>query len=202
MLAVRDQNLSPEIFHKVARRFGPFSGNRFTSQWMASTSFGFAASQTTQERSSAKTGTWISLGSKKPPGTTMLYGEVVPPVGGDTCFSSLERAYDSLSPRMVALLEGLTGVHSGKGVFEINAATKELALRRDAQTIENIEVEHPVVCVHPVTGKRYVFVSSVLTHFKGMTPEESKPIIDFLLFARLGPSSTVWLRWEERTLGM
>ena len=52
---------------------------------------------------------------EKPPGITMLYGEVVPPVGGDTCFSSLERAYDSLSPRMVALLEALTGIHSGRG---------------------------------------------------------------------------------------
>ena len=29
----------------------------------------------------------------KPPGITMLYGEVIPPVGGDTCFASLELAY-------------------------------------------------------------------------------------------------------------
>ena len=35
----------------------------------------------------------------KPPGITMLYGEVIPPVGGDTCFASLEQAYRALSPR-------------------------------------------------------------------------------------------------------
>ena len=29
----------------------------------------------------------------RPPGITMLYGEVIPPVGGDTCFASLEHAY-------------------------------------------------------------------------------------------------------------
>jgi taurine dioxygenase len=139
---------------------------------------------------------------EKPPGITMLYGEVVPPVGGDTCFTSLERAYDSLSPRMVDLLEGLTAIHSGRGVFEINASTKGLALRRDAKTIENIEVEHPVICVHPVTGKRYVFVSSVLTHFKGMTPEESKPIVDFVLARATRPEFNCRLRWEEGTLGM
>ena len=40
----------------------------------------------------------------KPPGITMLYAEEIPPVGGDTCFTSLEKAYRSLSPKMVALL--------------------------------------------------------------------------------------------------
>ena len=62
----------------------------------------------------------------RPPGITMLYGEEVPPVGGDTCFTSLEKAYQSLSPRMVEMLAGLTGVHSGRGVFAINAAHARL----------------------------------------------------------------------------
>ena len=37
---------------------------------------------------------------EKPPGITMLYGHVIPPVGGDTCFASLEQAYLALSPGM------------------------------------------------------------------------------------------------------
>ena len=68
---------------------------------------------------------------EKPPGITMLYGEVIPPVGGDTCFASLEHAYRALSPGMKSLLDGLTGIHSGKGVFAINAATTRLGLRND-----------------------------------------------------------------------
>ena len=164
VLAVREQNLTPQSFHVVARRFGPFSGNPVHQPIDG---FDDVVRFTREPDDTGKVIgeewhmdlAWL----EKPPGITMLYGEVVPPVGGDTCFSSLERAYDSLSPRMVALLEALTGIHSGRGVFEINASKKGLGIRRDAQAIENIEVEHPVICVHPVTGKRYVFVSSVLS---------------------------------------
>ena len=48
----------------------------------------------------------------RPPGITMLYGEVVPPVGGDTCFTSLAQAYRALSPRLRELLQGQTARHS------------------------------------------------------------------------------------------
>jgi hypothetical protein len=41
----------------------------------------------------------------KPPGITLLFGEVIPPLGGDTCFASLEHTYGrSLTPRMQELL--------------------------------------------------------------------------------------------------
>jgi taurine dioxygenase len=203
VLAVRDQNLTPTTLHKVARRFGPFSGNPVHQPLD-----GFE-DIVRFVREPDDTGKVIGeewhmdlAWLPKPPGITILYGEEVPPVGGDTCFSSLEKAYDSLSPRFVALLEGLTGVHSGRGVFAINASQKRLGVRQDADSVENIEVEHPVICTHPVTGRRYVFVSSVLVRFKGMTDEESKPIIDFLMARAVRPEFNCRLRWEAGTLGM
>ena len=54
---------------------------------------------------------------------------------------------------MKALLAGLTGVHSGKGVFAINAAHKASACAGDQQAVDDIEAEHPVVCAHPATGR-------------------------------------------------
>jgi taurine dioxygenase len=129
----------------------------------------------------------------------MLYGEEVPPVGGDTCFASLEQAYKALTPRMVTLLEGLTGIHSAKGVFAINAAHKGLT-RSGADAIETIEVKHPVICAHPFTGRRYVFVSSVLRRFEGLSEAESRPIIDYLLGLATRPEFTCRLRWETGTL--
>jgi taurine dioxygenase len=140
---------------------------------------------------------------EKPPGFTMLYGHVIPPVGGDTCFASLEHAYHALSPGMKTLLEGLTGIHCGKGVFGINAATMRLGLRTDnAKAIEELETEHPVICAHPATGKRYVFVSSVLQRFKGLTEAETKPIVDYILGLATRPERTCRVRWEEGTLTM
>lgn len=203
VLAVRDQMLDAQGLHEVARRLGPFSGNpvhqpidghedivRFVRE--AEDTGKVIGEEWHMDLA------WLA----RPPGITMLYGEVVPPVGGDTCFSSLEWAYQSLSPGMVAFLEGQTAVHSGRGVLAINTANKRLGIRSDAQNIETVAVEHPVICAHPVTGRRYVFVSSVMTHFKGMTEEESRPIIDFLMARAIRPEFNCRLRWEPCTLGM
>lgn len=203
VLAVRDQDLVPATFQQVARRFGPFSGNPVHTPMDG---FDDVVKFVREPDDTGKVIgedwhmdlAWLA----RPPGVTMLYGEEIPPVGGDTCFTSLERAYQSLSPQLVTILEGLTGIHSGRGVFAINALQKRLGVTRDMEAIENAAVEHPVICTHPVTGRRYVFVSSVLTHFKGMTEEESRPLIDFLLARATRPEFNCRLRWEPRTLGM
>jgi alpha-ketoglutarate-dependent taurine dioxygenase len=203
VLAVRDQQLEPATLQQVARRFGPFSGNPVHTPMD-----GFE-DIVRFVREPDDTGkvigedwhmdlAWLA----RPPGVTMLYGEEIPPVGGDTCFTSLEKAYQSLSPRLVAILEGLTGIHSGRGVFAINAMQKRLGVTADVEAIENAAVEHPVICAHPVTGRRYVFVSSVLTHFKGMTEEESRPLIGLLMARATRPEFHCRLRWAPRTLGM
>ena len=100
---------------------------------------------------------------------------------------------------MVTLLARLTGIHSAKGVFAINAAHRGLT-RSGADAIEDIEVEHPVICAHPFTGRRYVFVSSVLQRFDGMSEAESRPIIDYLLGLAVRPEFTCRVRWETGTL--
>jgi taurine dioxygenase len=203
VLAVRKQDLTPATLQTVARRFGPFSGNPVHTPLE-----GFE-DIVRFVREPDDTGkvigedwhmdlAWLA----KPPGITMLFGEEVPAVGGDTCFTSLEKAYASLSPKLVSILEGLTAVHSGRGVYAINAAQQRLGVTRDVAAIENAAVEHPVICQHPVTGRRYVLVSSVMTHFKGMTEEESKPLIDFLMARATRNEFHCRLRWEQGTLGM
>jgi alpha-ketoglutarate-dependent taurine dioxygenase len=203
VLAVRDQKLTPQSLHKFARRFGPFSGNpvhkpidgfddivRFVRE--------------PQDTDAVIGDHWhMDLAwFEKPPGITMLFGEVIPPVGGDTCFASLERAYAALSPGMKSMLERLTGVHSGKGVFAINTMSTRLGLQDNVQAVDNTEVDHPVICAHPATGRRYLFVSGVLRRFKGMTEAESKPIIDYLLSVATRPEFTCRVRWEPGTLTM
>jgi taurine dioxygenase len=45
---------------------------------------------------------------------SVLHLHTVPAPGGDTLFASMYAAYDSLSPRMKAYLDGLTAFHSGE----------------------------------------------------------------------------------------
>jgi taurine dioxygenase len=202
-LAVRGQRLTPQTYHEVARRFGPFSGNPVHQPIEGFDDIVKFVREPDDTGMVAGENWHMDLAwLEKPPGITMLYGEVIPPVGGDTCFASLEHLYRALSPGMKTLLQGLTAVHSGKGVFAINAATTRLGLRDDAKAVEELETEHPVICAHPATGRRYVFVSSVLTRFKGFTEAESKPIVDYLIALAVRPEFTCRLRWEQGTLTM
>jgi taurine dioxygenase len=98
VLAVRDQDLVPATLQQVARRFGPFSGNPVHTPMDG---FDDIVRFVRERDDTGKVIgedwhmdlAWLA----KPPGVTMLYGEEVPPVGGDTCFTSLEKAYQSLS---------------------------------------------------------------------------------------------------------
>ncbi len=179
-LAVREQHLPPATLHGVARRFGPFSGNPVHSPMDGFDDIVRFVREPDDTGMVIGENWHMDLAwMEKPPGITMLYGEVIPPVGGDTCFASLEHAYTRLSPGMKALVNDLVGVHSGKGVFAINAQHKGL-VRGGADAVEDIEAEHPLVCAHPATGRPYLFVSSVLDRFKGMSR------------TRASRSSTTW----------
>ena len=203
VIAVRGQSLTPQSFRDVAARFGPFSANPVHASMEGLPNI------IRFVRESDDTGKVIGedwhmdlAWLPRPPGITMLYGEVIPPVGGDTCFTSLAQAYQALSPDMRTFLQERPGMHSGKGVFAINAIQSRLALRAEAQRAEETEVEHPMICVHPVTGEPYLFVSSVLRRIGGLSEDESRPIIQYLLSLATRPEFNCRVRWEPGTLTM
>lgn len=201
VLAVRDQHLSLADYHEVRKCFGPFSGNPVHESLPEFDDIMIL------NREPDETGkvigedwhvdlAWLST----PPGITMLYGDEVPPHGGDTCFTSLEQAYRSLSPGMQRLIDPLVSVHVGRNVLA--AQYGSVKVKAEAAKIGTVEVEHPLVCVNPATGRRYLFVSSVIDRFVGMTAAESRPIVAYLLSVATRPEFNCRLRWQRGTLGM
>jgi taurine dioxygenase len=53
----------------------------------------------------------------EPPMGSILHLRTVPPTGGDTLFASAYAAYDALSARMKAYLDGMTATHDGEQVY-------------------------------------------------------------------------------------
>ena len=201
VVAIRDQQLDATSLHHVARRFGPFSGNPVHTPIEGFDDIvRFVREPSDSDRVIGDHWHMDLAWMARPPGIVMLYGEKVPPVGGDTCFTSLVQAYRALSPGMQEMLARMTGIHSARGVYSINAKSSRLGLSIDQEKLDSIETEHPVVCVQPGTGRRYVLVNSVITRFKGMTEAESKPIIDYLLGVALRPEFMCRVRWEDGTL--
>ena len=131
----------------------------------------------------------------------MLYSKVVPEIGGDTCFVSMTAAYDAISSRMQQFICGMEAVHdfaSFKYLFP-NTDNGHRQLRRCEEMYP--PVSHPVVRVHPVSGKKTLFVNPHYTRFiKGMEERESWQLLDALYRATSVLEHQYRHRWEANTL--
>ncbi|MGE4043685.1 MAG: TauD/TfdA dioxygenase family protein [Acetobacteraceae bacterium] len=136
----------------------------------------------------------------EPPMGAILYGVEVPPYGGDTLFSSLAAAYDALSDGMKSMLNGLRAIHSDYRIAgpRVNMnASRSTKMRQDETWQPTVNI-HPVVRIHPETGRKGLFVNrSHVDQFEGMTVEESKPILDFLFRHTERPEFTCRFRWAN-----
>lgn len=127
-----------------------------------------------------------------PPLGSVLYLHTVPPQGGDTLFSNMYAAYDALSPRMQAYLEGLTAVHDANPVY--HKLFHDYDKRYPVAT-------HPVIRTHPVTGRKLLFVnSSYTTHIEGLPEKESEAVLSFLYNHVQNPNFQVRFRWQPHSI--
>jgi len=135
----------------------------------------------------------------RPPMASMLYAVEIPPYGGDTLFANQYLAYESLSDGYRKMLDGLVGVSSS---LKADASrTREDRLRAAGVEHKVLVAEHPVVRTHPETGRKALYVNvGHTTHFKGLTEDESRPLLDYLFQHQVLPEFTCRLRWERGSL--
>jgi taurine dioxygenase len=133
-----------------------------------------------------------------PPRMSLLYGEVIPPSGGDTLWASMYAAYEALSPGMRSLLDGLTAVHDFSKDFPPSRfASHAVGSDPDEIYTANPAVAHPVVRRHPRTGRAALYVnSSFTTHIEGLPARESAAILRFLFEHVTQPELQVRWRWR------
>ncbi|KIY68363.1 taurine catabolism dioxygenase [Cylindrobasidium torrendii FP15055 ss-10] len=108
----------------------------------------------------------------------------LPDVGGDTLWASAYEAYDRLSPRFAAFLEGLTAVHNADFFNAYNKSQgRPLQLERGApeNVGENLTAVHPVIRTNPVTGFKGLFVNKSFTkRIVELSVEESDDLLEYL----------------------
>lgn len=139
----------------------------------------------------------------EPPMGAILYAIEVPPYGGDTIFANQYLAYESLSDGMKRMIDPLKALHSDRKVAGPQAnmnAKRSTKVREDSDWRETVSV-HPVVVRHPETGRKYLYVNHSYTYcFEGMTEEESRPLLDYLLDHGHRPEFTCRFRWETGSI--
>jgi taurine dioxygenase len=143
----------------------------------------------------------------EPPAYTVLHAWDVPERGGDTVWSNQYLAYETLSNGLKATLEGLKAVHSAGlayGTGGLLDQVKDLTSMAIAPSQEAYaEHVHPVVTVHPVTGRRVLFVNPIYTvRFQGWTKDESATLLTHLYRHSINENFTCRLRWSPRTLAI
>ena len=128
----------------------------------------------------------------EPPMATILVAKEVPAVGGDTMFASMTAAYEGLSDRMQQYISGLYAIHDMKPFRPLFGKSLE-----DRKKLQEFELKyppqlHPVVRIHPVSGKKSLFVNPQFTlAIDGMEENESRALLDDAVRAGAGAGISV-----------
>jgi alpha-ketoglutarate-dependent taurine dioxygenase len=197
----RDQDLPPARFLAFARRFGEPIEYPFVKGLddypeiipvlkLAHESVNFG-------------GIWHSDTAylEAPPMASMLIAREVPAAGGDTEFANMYRAYETLSPGMQRLLDGLVAVNSSAAADVSRTREDRIKDSARADAKKEYVAAHPVVRVHPETGRKALYVNVAHTvAFEGMTREESAPLLQFLFHHQVRPEFTCRFRWHPGSI--
>jgi len=197
VLFFRDQHLTPDTQKRFARRFGPLyvhpyakgldghpevlpvvreagdTGRNFGGLWHADLTF-----------------------EPEPVMGSVLAARDVPDHAGDTMFASGFAAYEALSDGLKRQLERLNAVHSANAAYSDGdlAGNSRMGLKAAAPATEAV---HPVVRVHPESGRRALFLNRLNTQrFEGWTAAESAPLLDYLCHHATRPEFTCRFRWR------
>jgi len=129
----------------------------------------------------------------EPPLGAILRAVELPPVGGDTLFAGMVAAYETLSPAVRDMLDGLTAVHSTAIVNELTRDLPNVVHREGA----DVSTTHPVVRVHPETGRKVLFVNgNFTTRIVELSSTESRVVLDMLFEHVRSPELQCRFHWE------
>jgi taurine dioxygenase len=208
VVVLRDQKLSREVQLALARRLGVPEVHPIANG-MAEHPEIIRVLKPVGQRAFFGT-SWHTDNSffEKPTSFTILYGETIPPVGGDTVYASMELAWQTLSQPLQRFLAPLRAVHSASSAYDPRT-TGDAKYRGEAPITyrysEKIyeEVEHPVVRTHPETGRKSLYVNAMFTQrIVGLHAHESRALLDMLYAHATRPELTCRLRWAPGSLAL
>ena len=206
VLAFVDQTLSLEDLERFALHIGPYGHDPFFESVPGHPH----VAQVKREADETSTifadnfhSDWSFLA--QPPAATMLYGNIIPPVGGDTLFADQYAAWDALSAPMKALLQDKQAVHSARrgyaksGRYGEQDKGRSMAIRYDDSAMAT--QLQPIARVHPETGRTALFVSPGYTiGIDGMADDEAVPLLKELFAHQAQPEFIYRHVWQQGTL--
>ncbi|MFN3511544.1 MAG: TauD/TfdA dioxygenase family protein [Phenylobacterium sp.] len=200
---LEDQQLTPEDQIAFARRLAPIVVNRYfpkTERYPEIAKVEKGEAQITNIG-----GGWHTDHSydQAPAMGSVLLAIETPPSGGDTLFADMYAAYEALSDGLKATLAGLRAHHASAHVFGEGGGyamsdRPELSGHKDVP-----EAIHPVVIVHPGSGKKALYVNPAFTTgIVGWTREESRALLGYLYEHAVKPQFVRRFAWRPGSMAV
>jgi len=205
----RDQPLTIDQLKAYTRHFGNFGIEPYVKTMTEHPEVIAVVKEAEEVKTINFGGHWHSDWSfqEAPPMATILFGDDIPPYGGDTLFANMYLAYETLSEEMKATIDPLIAVHSARRPYGTGKSILGSKKRKSMTILHSeeahAEIEHPVVRTHPETGRKALFVNPVYTiRLKGMSEKDSKEILGKLFRHSVKEIFTCRFRGRNNSLAM
>ncbi|MBL4906802.1 MAG: TauD/TfdA family dioxygenase [Sneathiella sp.] len=205
----RDQPLEIPQLKEFAGHFGPFGIEPYVKTMEDHPEVIAVVKEADEVNAINFGGHWHSDWSlqENPPLATILHGTDIPPYGGDTLFANSYLAYETLSDGMKAIVDPLIAIHSARKPYGTGKSLLGSKERRSMTILHSeeahAEMEHPLVRIHPETGKKLLYINPVYTvRLKGMSEKDSSEILDKLFRHSINEIFTCRFRWRKNSVAM
>jgi taurine dioxygenase len=209
VLGFPDQRLELDHLEAIPPRFGRFGDDPYIAP-VPGRRHVIAVRREADEKSAIFAESWHSDWSflPDPPSGTALYGVEIPPVGGDTLFADQYGAWEALPAALRTRIEGLHAIHSARRGYSLKGRYGEGDTPDRSMTIRPSDKalathRHPMVRVHPETGRKALFVSEAYTiGIDGMPDDEAADLLAELFAHQVQDRFVYRHRWSAGLLTM
>ena len=200
VLFFSDQHLDPDSQIAFGRRFGELTASHPVMSPLDSEHPEIWELDSTDGGRSDEWHTDVTFVARPPLGS-ILRAVRLPETGGDTLWTDLEAAYESLAEPVRRLADELTALHDGSREFGAYLANRRGGEGNvwDGEVVRQLPpAEHPGVRGHPEPGRRSLFVSpSFTTRIVGVSEAESRAILDMFFAHITRPEHVIRHVWRE-----
>ena len=200
VLFFRNQNITAEEQINLAKRFGPLERHVYVKGREEYPEIIRIIKKPDEKHQWGEPWHTDVSYNPKPTKVIILRSIKIPPVGGDTMFSNMELAYETLDEELKEKINDKKAVHSSLGAAAFVDAYKAMKGNGNLDEYSNL---HSIVRTHPETGKKILYVNSMYTkRIVDMEEKESDEILKKLFLHQERLDFTCRFKWTENAVAI
>ena len=197
----RDQSLTLEKFIEIASMFGPIEEHAYVKgieKYPQITRIIKAADEKNQWGEGWHSDVSYDLTPSK---VIMLKSLKIPPIGGDTVFSNMELALETLDEDIKKIIQNKRAIHTSNGSkFFVENYSK---MESNGKIGEQYSNEHPIIRTHPETGKKILYVNPTYTKkIVGLPDDESSDLLNYIFKHQERLDLSCRFKWTENAIAI